>query len=143
MNAISPALAALLEGLTPQELIELEQTIAYLTEQGQRGSINEGSFGAVIGKQSPNVQRVLSQLSRLVETPRIAPFQPKLSEDDYFHTLGLNAEQGKAIKGQLDGEEVLAGLQNRMGTDASLPAEPVTRRDQIEAALALHSNGRK
>ena len=95
----------------------------------------ENGIGGVINRLSPPVREVFQLFSTMLETPRIAPFTPKMSEADYAATLGMVPENVETLKAALDQQEVMGRLQSRMGTDRTKPQEPISRREQIAAAL--------
>jgi len=142
----TPALRQLIANLTPDEIIELEQVADYLSEHATPGRnakpMPEGSVARVINGASPNVRHALQTLSQTLDTPRTLPFQEKLSQEQIASIVGLDPHITQAIKQRLEDEEVTAGLQARLGTDASdaygKPLPPPTEREIIEAAVDMH-----
>lgn len=130
-------LDTLVEGLTRAEKIEFAQALSYITERldNNMGQSPEGGIGQILNKLSPPVRDKFMLLSNVMETPRVAPFAPKLSEEDYANELGLDPEYALTAKAALDGQYVMGKLQERMGTDSNRPKESPTRREQIAAAL--------
>ena len=130
-------LQQLIGHLTPDEQQELEQLTDYLAErstQREGARIPEGSLAAVLNRASPNVRQTLATLQELLATPRLAPFAPKISRDQYIESFGLDPHNTKMVDDKLYTEEISAAVQQRMGTDADRPVEPPSRRDTIRAA---------
>ncbi len=88
----------------------------------------------------PAVRNAFSQISELLETPRMEPFIDKWSEAQNASAMGLDPDAAVQVKAALDGSEVASRLQGRMGTDADRPDEPPSMRDQIEAAVSYQQN---
>lgn len=139
----NPAVEKILGHLSHEERQQVEDVIHYLTEKASSsdGHIPEGSVATLLNRQPPRVREVFRLLSELVEFPRPAPFQPKMSEADHFELLGLDPEKSMTIKSALDGQEVAASLQDRMGTDATRKQDPISLREQIAAAMEANQNG--
>lgn len=129
------------EGLSPAEMIEFAQAMSYIDERldNNQGRFPEGSVGQLLNKLSPNVRDKFKLLSDVLETPRVAPFAPKLSERDYAEAFELDPDRTELVKGALDMQEVAGKLQDRMGVDKPSDAPP-TLREQIASATELHSN---
>lgn len=142
----TPALRQLIRHLSPDERIELEQIADYLSEHATPGRnskpMPEGSVARVINGASPNVRHALQTLSQTLDTPRTLPFQPKLTQEQIANTIGLDPRTTAAIKQRLEDEDIAAGLQAKMGTDASdawnKPLSPPTDREIISAAVDAH-----
>lgn len=67
---------------------------------------------------------------------------PYMPADTYRPDIAADPEMVRTLEGQADRlqtEMVTAALGERMGTDADRPAAPVTLRDQLEAAYAVHT----
>jgi hypothetical protein len=67
------------------------------------------------------------------------PFAPK---DTHRPDRAANPEVMGYMRGinqRMEDEQITAALGERMGTDADRPLPPVTLRDQIEAAVNLHT----
>lgn len=130
-------LEELLQGLSSEQLQEFADAVLYLTEKaGGDGSMPEqGGVGGLLNSLSPAVRERFALLSNVLETPRVAPFAPKLSERDHARSFGFDPDTTELLKAALDGQEVAGRVQSRMGTDADRPPEPLTRRDQIAAAF--------
>ena len=139
MNQQKP-LEYLLQALSPEEQLEFQQAVSYLSEMTANEQMPEGSISAVLARLSPNVQATFKTLSDTLETPRIAPFQPKMSETDYAEAFDADAGMMSNIKQRIDQDFVVNGLQRRMPPDQPSDAPP-TRREQIEAALRAHTGG--
>ncbi len=137
----TPLLAALVEDLSLSERQELQDAITYLTEHAQSG-MPEGSVARVINGLSPAVRAKFELVSQMLETPRMAPFQPKMGNDEYAEAFGADPATLERIKQRMDAGTVATGLQRRMGTDASLAygaqSAPLTLKEQLAAALDLH-----
>ena len=135
-------LNALLMGLNQEQVTELQQLLVYLGEKAgpdnPSGYLPEGSIASVINRASPAVRQKIAMLSDIVETPRHKPFEEKFSEADWFHRLGADVPSALNVKAALDGQEVAGKLQQRMGTDASLPQRELSRRELVEAAFNKH-----
>ena len=133
----------LTRGLSPEDRNQLEDVIDYLGSHaapGASGRMAEGSVAALLNKQSPAVRNAFSQISELLETPRMEPFIDKWSEAQNASAMGLDPDAAVQVKAALDGSEVASRLQGRMGTDADRPDEPPSMRDQIEAAVSYQQN---
>jgi hypothetical protein len=93
-------LDALVEGLTLAEKHEFANAIHYLDERmdNDNGRMPEGGIGQLLNSLSPNVREKFQLLSQTLETPRVAPFAPKLSERDYADALGLDADRTELVK---------------------------------------------
>ena len=130
-------IGVLTENLSREQKIEFLQAVEYLHEAAQKGSVGHGEngIGGIINKLSPAVREVFQLFSTMLETPRIAPFTPKMTEADYANTLGMVPENVETLKAALDHQEVLGKLQAKMGTDRDRPPEPISRREQVAAAL--------
>ena len=141
---MTPSMQNLIRGLTPAELQEMQDIVDYLTEKAGPGNpsgiMPEGSAAALLNRASPNVRARFSDLSQMLETPRTAPFMPKLDEGQQAQVFGLDPAQSVLIKGALDGQEVMARVNERMGTDATLPLQEPTTRDVIAAAMEAHDH---
>ena len=130
-------LHALLDGLTHAEQIEFAQAVQYIDQRmsNNQGQSPEGTIAAILNKLSPAVQEKFQLLSQVLETPRVAPFAPKMTQADHLEAFGLDPVHGGLAKDALDGLEVAGRLQQRMGTDANRKQGPLTRREQISAAF--------
>ena len=141
------AIALLLKGLTPEQQQELIDISDYLAEradpdQNPHGLVAEGSIASVLNKASPPVREKLSRLVEALQTPRFAPFQPERSEAERAEEFGLHPERATTVLAALDGQHVLHGLQQRMGTDSQLPRTPPSMADLLAAAYDKHSGGK-
>lgn len=136
----NPNVEILLKHCNAEERQQVMDTLAYLTEVAQRpsGASREGSVASIINAQPPKVREVFRKLDNLMETPRIRPFDQKLTEQDHAALLGLDPDISTHIKSALDGQEVLARTMDRMGTDADRPEQELNMRDHIAAALTHH-----
>ena len=134
-------LQALVEDLNPQERQELVDAIDYLAEHARTG-MPEGSVARVINGLSPTVRAKFELVSEMLETPRMRPFDPKMGNDEYADAFGADPRTLERIKQRMDAGDVAAGLQRRMGTDASLaygqPDKPLSLREQLAAAHKIH-----
>jgi hypothetical protein len=133
---------ALLGHLNPDEQQEFMDLTAYIGEKAGRGGsgrMPEDSIGNLLNKASPRVARAFKTLSDVVETPRHHPFHEKHSEAEIFDAMGFDAEAGVMAKAAIDAQHVMGELQSKMGTDADLPDQPLTMRDNISAAVDAHS----
>ena len=135
------ALEQLLAGLDQNERQEFQDAVDYLTEMSGRGKVPEGSIARILNQLSPNVRDAFGTLSELLDTPRTAPFQPKMAQGDYADVLGLDRGTTAVLKQRLEDEDLTASLQARMGTDRDMPQPDLTRREQIAAALEAHQGG--
>ena len=135
-------LNALLMGLSQDEATELQQLMVYLAEKAGPGNpsghIPEGSIASLINRASPKVRQKMAMISDIVETPRHKPFEDKFSEAEWFSRLGADVPSSLNVKAALDGQAVAGGLQQRMGTDADRPQQPLTMRELIQAAVEKH-----
>lgn len=132
------------DSLSPPEREQFSDLLIYLGEKatdGKGGYMAEGSVAALLNRQSPRIQAAFKAIDQFAETPRFEPFQPKLTEAERFDDLGLDAQAGVTIKSALDTMYVADELQNRMGNDSRLPAEPPTTRDIMSAAYDHLSQG--
>ena len=132
---MSKSLAYLTRNLSPEQQQEFQDIILYITESVQRGSNAEGSLAKVLNRASPPVRQAFQLLSDTIETPRSAPFQPKLTEQDYAGVFGLDPDITTQAKASLDAEDVASQVQQRMGTDRQLPPEQPSLRDIVAAAV--------
>lgn len=124
----------LLSLLTPQEREELATIMSYFENPSPHESV-----ASVLNNASPRVRQVFAIASEILDTPRFAPFEPKLQPSDIAeHVLGLDPKSAMSVKDSLDGDYVKAQLQKRMGTDADGPPPPLTTRDIIAQAMARH-----
>lgn len=130
---MNPRQQAIVNSLSPPEREQLAQVLEYLGEKAGPGNpsgyMGEGSIAALFNRQSPRIQVALKAIDMFAETPRFEPFQPKRSEAERFHELGLDPETSVTIKAALDAQHVASELQSRMGNDADQPdtSEPSTR----------------
>ena len=147
-TAYSPAqspmspIETLVEGLTRDELTEFVQAVQYLSEAADRGGTNEvGGASAVLNRLSPNVRERFMLLSNVMETPRVAPFTPKMSEADHADAFGLDPDNAMLVKSALDGNEVAAKLTERMGGADRVSTAPPSLRELIASATDKHTAG--
>lgn len=131
--------------LNADELIEFEQARDYLAEkasytpqQQRQHGFAEGSVGNLLNSLSPNVRKMFKAIDTAMETPRLAPFQPKMSEAEVADALGFDPYAATEIKAALDIQDVASGIQSRMGTDQP-DTSPPTMRDNIAAAFDAHA----
>jgi hypothetical protein len=73
-----------------------------------------------------------------------APFEPTPTLEQFADHHGIEKTQdaldlAERINATMEHEEVQGRLLARMGSDADRPPEPVTLRDQVEAAVNAHS----
>ena len=126
--------------LSYKEKLEMAQIIQYLDECADRGGTNEsGGVSAVLNRCSPNVREAFKTWSDVVETPRVAPFTPKMSEADYADAFGMDSDKSQLIKAALDGNEVTSRVIDRLGGADKPDDSPPTHREQLEAAFDLHT----
>ena len=119
---------------------QFQQTADYLDQVANNGGHSpEGSVGAVINQQSPEVRQIFKAIKSRMDSPRDAPFQPKRTPEEWADKLGFDSTTATAINDSLDGSEVLSRLQERM--PAFEDNSPPSRRDNIEAAFDLHQEG--
>ena len=142
----TPLLAAIVEGLTPQERQELVDAIDYMSEHSQSGQpLPELTVSRLINQLSPNVRQRFELVSQMLETPRMRPFDPKLGNDEYAEALGADPQTLANVKRGMDDDAIAAGLQRRMGTDAQMIYDngdkPLTLREQLRAAHKIHGGG--
>lgn len=133
----------ILNSLSPPEREQFMDILYYLNEKatdGKGGYMAEGSVAALLNKQSPRIQAAFKAIDQFAETPRFEPFQEKRSEAERFDELGLDAGAGLTIKAALDTMYVADELQNRMGGDKDLPAEPPSMKDVMSAAYDHHAS---
>lgn len=133
---------ALIERLNDDEKEEAADLLDYLSEKASKGNsgiMAEGSIASLLNKASPKVREAFGTLSEMLETPRIAPFSPKMSERDHADALDLDPDQTELVKGVIDGQYVASSLLDRMGSDKDLPDEPPSTRDIIGAAYDAHT----
>lgn len=147
MKPDQSAIGLLLHGLSVDERQELIDIADYLSEHSQSGQpMPESTVSRVINQASPAVREKLMRLTEALETPRFEPFTPKRTVADRAGEFGLDPAAAELVKGTLDDEAVAAGLQRRLGTDASenynQPDKPLTLKEQLQAAVDLH-HGRK
>ena len=139
----SNVLNALLMGLSQEEATELQQLLTYLGQKAgpdnPTGFLAEGSVASVINRASPAVRQKMAMISDIVETPRHKPFEEKFSEAEWFRRLGADVPASLAVKGALDGQEVMSKLQQKMGTDADMPQKPLSDREILSAAYDKHT----
>ena len=109
-NPYSP-IQQLIGHLSQQELVEFQQAVDYLTSMSDQRSIPEGSLTKVLASLSPNVRDAFETLSQTLDTPRMAPFQRKLSQQDYADSLGMDGDTTQLVKQRLEDEGITAGLQ--------------------------------
>jgi hypothetical protein len=135
----------LIRNLNPDEVVELEQVAAYLSEHTDGSNphaMPEGTVAQVLNRCSPRVRDALDTLSKTLDTPRTLPFQTKLSQDQIAETIGLDPRTTSAVKQKMFDEDIAAGLQRRLGTDSAeqygKPLPPPTDRELIETAVAAH-----
>lgn len=74
---MTPLLQQILSGLNPDEQQELQNAIDFLTEHANKG-VPEGTISRVINGLSPRVRQQFVILNEMLDTPRTAPFQPKM-----------------------------------------------------------------
>jgi hypothetical protein len=132
-------LAELLNGLSRPQLEEFADAVDYLTSLSQTGHVPErGGIGEIMNRLSPAVRERFDLLSQVMETPRVQPFAPKLSEADHANAMGFDPDLSQTVKAAMDGQYVAGKLQQRMGTDAQRKPDPISRRDQVAAAWEKH-----
>ena len=140
----APSLAEhLLAGLGPGERRELESLLYALDVVHQQDHAPGQFFDAdgltdAIRQMSPPVRATLAKLNALVEVPRIAPFQPKLTQSDYANLLGLDKSTLGAVKDTIDLADASTTLISRMGSDRDTPSKPPSRRDEVADAVEQH-----
>lgn len=141
---MSQLLAAIVEGLNPDERQELVDACDYMA-QNHASPVAEGSIARVLNGLSPRVRERFATVVEMLETPRMRPFDPKMGNDEYAEVLGADPQVLANIKGRLDNAAIVQGLQRRMGTTASQnygkPDEPATLRELLGAAIDLHQGG--
>lgn len=137
----NPAIQTLIGHLNQAERNQVADLLDYMTSvaTSPNGHVPEGSIATLMNKQSPRIREVFSTLSKGMELPRIAPFDHKHTEAEWAQALGLDPNIAQSVKAALDGQEVAAGLQRRMGTDTSLPQNPITHKEVLEAAYDRHA----
>ena len=137
----NPAIQTLIGHLDQSERNQVADLLQYMTSvaTSPNGHVPEGSIATLLNKQSPRVREVFSTLSKGMETPRIAPFDHKHTEAEWAQVLGLDPSVAQSVKAALDGQEVAATLQKKMGTDTGLPQGPITHKEVLEAAYDLHN----
>ena len=139
MKPTSP-LEQLVQGLTKPELQEFVSAVQYLSESADRGGMpEEGGVSGVLNRLSPNVRERFMLLSNVMETPRVAPFTPKMSEADHADAFGLDPDNAMLVKSALDGNEVAAKLTERMGGADRPSTAPPSLRELIASATEKHS----
>jgi hypothetical protein len=130
--------------LTSDERQELVDACDYMA-QNHASPVAEGSIARVLNGLSPRVRERFATVVEMLETPRTRPFDPKMGNDEYAEVLGADPQVLANIKGRLDNAAIVQGLQKSMGTDASLaygqPDKPLSLREQLAAAHALHQGG--
>ena len=135
-------LDAAVDHLNLEELQEFADASDYLKEKAgsnnPSGHIAEGSIGRLMNSLSPRVKAAFQNISRTIESPRHRPFHEKFSETDQLVSMGFGHE-AQMVKDVLDVEEVAGRIQQDLGTDADLPEQPLTMRDNISAAFDAHS----
>jgi len=135
MKPTSP-LEQLVQGLTKPELQEFVSAVQYLSESADRGGMpEEGGVSGVLNKLSPKVRERFMLLSNVMETPRVAPFTPKMSEADHANAFGFDPNNATLVKAALDGNEVNQRLIERLGGADRPSTAPPTRRELIEQAM--------
>jgi len=141
------AIQLLLQGLSPEEVQELVSIVDYLGEKAgpanPSGQMPEGSVASLLNKASPKVREKFLKLSETLEAPRHMPFAPKRSEGQIAEDFGLDGATSETVKSAIDTQEVMATLQRKMGSDASLPETPPTMREIMGAAYDKLSQGGK
>lgn len=138
----------LLSALSPEEQDELQQAVIYLTEHAMNGSTPpEGSMGATIGRLSKPVAQTIRLLADLLPTPRMKPFDEKLTLAQNAKVMGLDPRIAQAVLDRLDREHVEAGVAERMSTPAEqqsaqqAAAQPPSLREMIAAAMRTQQGG--
>ena len=141
-SPMSP-LETLVEGLTKAELNEFVSAIQYLDERmtNNQGQSPEGNIANILNKLSPNVRERFMLLSNVMETPRVAPFTPKMTEADHANAFGLDPEKALSAKAAMDGLEVNQRLIDRLGGADKPSQSPPSLRDLIAAATDKHTQG--
>ena len=137
----NPVIQTLIGHLNQAERNQVADLLDYMTSvaTSPNGHVPERSIATLLNRQSPRIREVFSTLSKAMETPRIAPFDHKHTEAEWAQGLGLDPTIAQSVKSALDGQEVAATLQKKMGTDTSLPQAPTTHREVLEAAYDLHN----
>lgn len=143
MTAPASLAEHLLADLGPAERRELENLLYALDVVHQQDHGPDESFAAdgltdALKQLSPPVRHVIAKLNALVEVPRIAPFQPKLRQDDYADLLGLDRSTLGAVKDTIDMADAATTLVSRMGSDATSTPKPPSRRDEVADAVEQH-----
>ena len=143
MTAPASLAEHLLADLGPAERRELHNILYALDVVHQQDHGPDESFAAdgltdALKQLSPPVRHVIAKLNALVEVPRIAPFQPKLRQDDYANLLDLNRSTLGAVKDTIDMADAATTLVSRMGSDATSAPKPPSRRDEVADAVEQH-----
>lgn len=143
MSALNPEKMRAIVATTPPHLRgQLADCLEYLAERATSpdGKIAEGSVVSFLNRQDPRIRAIISSIGEAAELPRDRPFAPKMSEGERYQSFGLDPQAFTNLHAAVDGSTVAASLQQRLGTDADRPDEPLSHREQIEAAVEAHSN---
>ena len=133
-------LEQLVEGLSRDEMVEFAQAVQYLSESADRGGMpEEGGVSGVLNKLSPNVRERFMLLSNVMETPRVQPFTPKMSEADHANAFGLDPDNAMLVKAGLDGNEVTQRVIDRLGGADKPSQSPPSLRELLAASVEKHS----
>ncbi len=137
--ALKPKAQQIIDACPPHLRSQLADLLEYLPGIVQNGHVPEGSVAALFNKQPPEIRAILNAIGEAADTPRDRPFVPKETRAERFDSFGLDAFTCVPIADAMDGQYVMESLQDRMGTDAQQPDEPLTTRDILSAAYDAHS----
>lgn len=123
-----------------RQLDELAQFLAD-ARNVERLRVEGKTIAGLLDTYPPEVQtearRVLNTMDYARTTQREMPFQERLTPEKVTDAFGFDHDTASRIYEAAAAEQVAVALQERMGTDADLPLPPVTRRDQVAAAVDL------
>ena len=133
----------IINSLSPPERLQLADLLEYLGEKAtdnRGGYMPEGSVASLLNKQTPRIQAAIKAIDMFAETPRFAPFEPKLGEAERFVELGFDPQASVTIKAALDCQYVQGALEERLGRDEPDDSPPTTR-EVMSEAFDLHTQG--
>ena len=135
-----PGLLSRVKRLPPfileQMTLEVEQFRRAENGERARPDLTPNGFGL---RRGPVTSPGNNLTSRSAPLGLPAPFMPpEQHRADYVDNPKQLQKMRERVE-RINNEGLAEALQEKMGTDADLPEEPVTLREQIEAAAEIHS----
>lgn len=126
------------------EAAHVQELLAIASDPARASTVH---LGQLMNAQLPNVRRevgaFLAAMDHTGAGPgRHMPFQERKTTHDAAALFGVDHDVASRVYQRAVDESLTAGLQARMGTDATsnLPPEPPSLRDHIAAAVDVHTD---